>query len=205
MATEYILLFQFLVLDCCTEPHPICEADGTCLCFCLGMDYLPLYRRASFMVLIRFWSSLPTILKLSMLISWPDLMEWSYIGEGAFWCPLNLSAKVLADSPMYSSLHSTLSDVETSLEMHLYPKLLAWSFYAFTEADKMAKMAITSATNIHIPTSGTNNSHSGNNICHQPNTMAVTSANKNMAITSAKNTKQWQNICHKKEWQQHLP
>ena len=28
-----------LVLDCCTEPHPICEADGTCLCSCSGMDY----------------------------------------------------------------------------------------------------------------------------------------------------------------------
>ena len=27
------------VLDCCTEPHSIYEADGTCLCSCLGMDY----------------------------------------------------------------------------------------------------------------------------------------------------------------------
>ena len=29
------------VLTCYAEPHPICEADGTCLCFCSGMDYLP--------------------------------------------------------------------------------------------------------------------------------------------------------------------
>ena len=28
-----------LVLDCCTELHPICWADGTCLCSYSGMDY----------------------------------------------------------------------------------------------------------------------------------------------------------------------
>ena len=51
-----------------------------------------------------------------------------------------------------------------------------------------------------IPTSGKNDSHSGNNICHQPNnipTMAITSANK---IHNSGN-----NIYHKKEWQQHQP
>ena len=32
-----------LVLDCCTEPHPICGADGICLCSWSGMDYWPLY------------------------------------------------------------------------------------------------------------------------------------------------------------------
>ena len=32
-----------LALDCCTEPHPICGADGICLCSCSGMDYWPLY------------------------------------------------------------------------------------------------------------------------------------------------------------------
>ena len=125
--------------------------------FLFGDGLLTLMYRASFMVLIRFWSSLPTMLKLSMLTSWPDLFEWSYIGEGAFRCSLNLSANVLADSPVYSSSHSTLSiyiyiwlhsfsgcdlypleplggfDGETSFEMHLYPILLAWSFYALTE------------------------------------------------------------------------
>ena len=33
---------------------------------------------------------------------------WSYIGVGAFRCSLNLSPKVLDDSPMYSSSQSTL-------------------------------------------------------------------------------------------------
>ena len=30
------------VLRCYAEPHPIYVADGTCLCFYLGMDCLPL-------------------------------------------------------------------------------------------------------------------------------------------------------------------
>ena len=30
------------VLRCYAEPHPICEADGICLCSYLGMDCLPL-------------------------------------------------------------------------------------------------------------------------------------------------------------------
>ena len=33
---------------------------------------------------------------------------WSYIGEGAFRCSLNLSPKVLDDPPMYLSSQSTL-------------------------------------------------------------------------------------------------
>ena len=70
---------------------------------------LALMYRASLMVLVRFWSSLPNILKFSMVTVWPEMLEWSYIGEGAFRCSLNLSAKFLADSPMYSSSHSTLS------------------------------------------------------------------------------------------------
>ena len=70
---------------------------------------LTLMYRASLMVLMRFWSSLPNILKLSMVTVWPEVLEWSCVGEGAFRCSLNLSSKFLADSPMYSSSHSTLS------------------------------------------------------------------------------------------------
>ena len=61
--------------------------------------------RASFIALVRFWSSLPNIVKLLILMLLPEVLQWSNIGEGAFWCSLNLSAKFLADSPMYSSLH----------------------------------------------------------------------------------------------------
>ena len=39
IATGSILI---LVLCCWLEPHPRCEADGTCLCFYLGMDCWPL-------------------------------------------------------------------------------------------------------------------------------------------------------------------
>ena len=28
-----------IVLDCCTEPHPICGADGICLCSCSKTRY----------------------------------------------------------------------------------------------------------------------------------------------------------------------
>ena len=66
---------------------------------------LTLMNKASFIALVRFWSSLPTIVKLLMVMLWPEMLQWSNIGEGAFWCSLNLSTKFLADSPMYSSVH----------------------------------------------------------------------------------------------------
>ena len=76
--------------------------------FLLRDGLLTLIYNASLIVLLRFWSSLPTILKLSIVTWWPLMLLWSKIGEGAFWCSLNLSAKVLEDSPMYSSSQSTL-------------------------------------------------------------------------------------------------
>ena len=39
---------------------------------------------ASLIVLIRFWPSLPIMLKLSMVVLWPVMLKWSYIGEGAY-------------------------------------------------------------------------------------------------------------------------
>ena len=76
--------------------------------FLLRDGLLTLMYNASLIVLLRFWSSLPTILKLSIVTWWPLMLLWSNIGEGAFWCSLNLSAKVQEDSPMYSSSQSTL-------------------------------------------------------------------------------------------------
>ena len=70
---------------------------------------LALMYKASFIVLKRFWSSLPSMVKLSIVTSWPDVLWWSYMGDGAFRCSFNLSSKFLADSPMYSSSQSTLS------------------------------------------------------------------------------------------------
>ena len=63
---------------------------------------LTLMYRASFMALMRFCSSLPTMLKFSKETWWPVVVEWSKIGEGALRCSLNLSPNVLDDSPMYS-------------------------------------------------------------------------------------------------------
>ena len=56
---------------------------------------LTLMYRASFIALLRFWSSLPTMLKFSTLMLWPVVLKWSNMGEGAFWCSLNLSPKFL--------------------------------------------------------------------------------------------------------------
>ena len=75
---------------------------------------LTLMNRASLIALVRFWSSFSTIVKLLMLMLYPVLLQWSNIREGAFWCSLNLSAKFLADSPMYSLLHPC------SLHLYLY-------------------------------------------------------------------------------------
>ena len=86
---------------------------------------LTLMYRASFMVLMRFWSSLPTILKFSVVTLWPDMLEWSYIEEGAIWFSLNLSANVLADLPIYSSSHSTLS------HLYLYMTQLFSGYYLY--------------------------------------------------------------------------
>ena len=105
-----LILIQML----CVGPHPIYEADGICLCFLFRDGSLTLINRASLIALFRFWSSLLTIVKLLMLMLWPEMLQWSNIGEGAFWCSLNLSAKFLADSPMYSSLHPC------SLHLNLY-------------------------------------------------------------------------------------
>ena len=78
--------------------------------FLLRDGSLTLMYRASFIVLISgSESSLPTILKLLMVTLWPLMLLWSYMGEGGFRCSLNISPKVLEDSPIYSSSQSTLS------------------------------------------------------------------------------------------------
>ena len=92
-----------------SRTSPKYVADGICLCFLFRDGLLTLIYRASLKVLLRFWSSLPNIEKLSMVTVWPEMLEWLCIGEGAFRCSLNLSAKFLADSPMYSSSQSILS------------------------------------------------------------------------------------------------
>ena len=76
--------------------------------FLLRDGLLTLMYSASLIALLRFWSSLPTMLKFWMVTWWPVMLLWSNIGEGAFWCSLNLSPNALEDSPMYSSSQSTL-------------------------------------------------------------------------------------------------
>ena len=76
--------------------------------FLLGDGSFTLMNIASVMFLAILLSSLPTILKLSRNTLWPVVFWWSMMGDGALVCSLNLSPKVLPDSPMYSSSQSTL-------------------------------------------------------------------------------------------------
>ena len=69
--------------------------------FLLRDGLFTLMYRASFMVLKRFWFSLPSMEKLSIVTSWPEMLRWSYMGDGALRCSLYLSSKSLADSPVY--------------------------------------------------------------------------------------------------------
>ena len=110
------------------------------------------------MVLIKLWASLPTMLKFSIVVVWPVVLEWSCIWEGAFWCSLNLSPNVLEDYPMHSSSHFTLShfisvydstfpkdeiftlgshqeafDGLASSEVHLFPMFVAYFLQTLTQ------------------------------------------------------------------------
>ena len=81
----------------------------------------------SLMVLMRFWSSLHTMLKFSIVVVWPVVLEWSYIDDGFFWCSLNLSLNVLEESPTYSSSNSTLSH----LYLYMTPLFLRMGSLSF--------------------------------------------------------------------------
>ena len=73
--------------------------------FLFRVGLLTLINMASWMVLATLFSSLPRILKLSIDVLWSLMFWWWNIGEGVFKCSLNLSPKVLADSPTYASSH----------------------------------------------------------------------------------------------------
>ena len=78
----------------------------------------------SLISLERFCSSLPTTVKLLIVVEWPEMLLWSNMGEGAFRCSLNLSPNVLAVSPIYSWSHSNLSH----LYLYIIPLFLViWS------------------------------------------------------------------------------
>ena len=69
---------------------------------------LTLMYRASLMALMRFCSSLPTMLKFSKENWSPVVVKWSKIGKGALRCSLNLSPNVLD--------HFTTTGHQVSLE-----------------------------------------------------------------------------------------
>ena len=60
--------------------------------------------------------SMPAMLKLSMLVRWPVVVWWPYMGEGAFRHSLYLAPNLLVDSPVYSLSQPTL--------LHLYQYMI---------------------------------------------------------------------------------
>ena len=91
---------------------------------------LTLMKMASLMDLGKFWSSLPRMLKLSIDISWPVVLWWSWMGDGVFMCSFYLSADVLSDSLMYSSsqrrwVHSWCSQAASVCQI-TFPIDLQW-------------------------------------------------------------------------------
>ena len=81
---------------------------------------LTLIYRASLMVLMRFWSSLPTISKFSILMLWPVVLWWSNMGDGAFWCSLNLSPKVSGGFPYIFHIHNPPCHICTYRWLHSF-------------------------------------------------------------------------------------
>ena len=77
-----------------------------------GIDHTP-YKHGPLTVKGKLW--LPTH-NTEVVHTGGMFLAWSYMGEGSLRCSLILSSKVLADSPMYSSSHSTL--------LHLYLKII---------------------------------------------------------------------------------
>ena len=72
--------------------------------FLFNVGLLTLININALMVLAKPCPSLPIMRKLSWLVGWPVLLLWWCTGQESFRCSLNLSAKVLEVSPMYSSL-----------------------------------------------------------------------------------------------------
>ena len=125
--------------------------------FLFRVGSLTLMNRASLFALVRFWSSLPTIVKLLMLMLWPVVLQWSNIGEGAFWCSLKPFCKISSRfsivfflTPMFTALvsvydstfvcdkifvlgsHEEAFDGLSSFKVKLYPKFVACPLYSLT-------------------------------------------------------------------------
>ena len=101
---------------------------------------------------------LPTMLKFSTLMLWPVVLKWSNMGEGAFWCSLNLSPKsswglsyiflitlhpatfVTVDDPTLLQHrifvlwgHQEVFDGYTSFKVDLNPIVAAFLLYTLTQ------------------------------------------------------------------------
>ena len=72
--------------------------------FWFNVGLFTLMKMDSLVVLASPWSSLSMMLKLSSVVMCPFWCVCMWLGEGCFRCSLHLFPRVLAVSPMYSSL-----------------------------------------------------------------------------------------------------
>ena len=78
---------------------------------------LTLISIASLIALMRFWSSLPTVVNLLILIWWPEVLQWSNIGEGAFdvlWTFQQRFCQIL----LYILLHTLVLCIDICIWLH---------------------------------------------------------------------------------------
>ena len=71
--------------------------------FLLRMGLFSLINMDLLNVLAKVCPSLPTMLKLSSVVGWPEVDYRPYIDEGVFIASFNLSPVHQTDVPMYSS------------------------------------------------------------------------------------------------------
>ena len=93
--------------------------------FLLRVGLFTLMYMDSFMVLAKLFSSLPIILKFSIVVSWPLLSWCAKIEDGDFKCSLNLSPNVLI--LRYTPPHSQSSH-NCSCKWYLFLAIASLSF-----------------------------------------------------------------------------
>ena len=92
-----------------------------------GRWYLPMFLfrdglfalmyKASFMVLKRLWSSLPKMVKLSIVTLWPEMLTWSCMGMGLWDVPCTLLRNSLL-TPQYTHPHNPPCHICTYIWPH---------------------------------------------------------------------------------------
>ena len=115
------LVVYLLVLSSGMENRTLSQMLAGCTCqyFYSRVGLLTLIYMVSFTALAMLYP-LPIIWKLSTVVVQSVVFWCSNISEGAYKCSLYLSPNVLADSHIYSSLHSILPHSNQYMTLHCF-------------------------------------------------------------------------------------